>query len=156
MRVGNLGTRTFDEICPAEICGYFTRKYRPVTCNLVNTLKLSVIIPAEVFIRLFYPFLRQRKPELTQFKLCLPGGCAYRIPQPWPDRWIRQQSRNVPPRSPSVIKADLLNLYCLCVRYNNVPRQISALLFENNSDYSQSFLSSPPSLSFTLVHVLAW
>lgn len=85
VRVGNLGTRTFDEICPAEICGYFTRNYRPVTCNLVNTLKLSVIIPAEVFIPLFYPFLRQRKPELTQFKLCLPGGCACRIPHPWPN-----------------------------------------------------------------------
>ena len=107
----------------------FTRKYQPVTCNLVNTLKLSVIIPAEAFIRLFYPFLHQRKPELTQFKLCLPGGSACHIPHPWPDRWIRQQSRNIPPRSPSVIKADLLNPYCLCVRYNNVPMQISGLLF---------------------------
>ena len=26
VRVGNLGTRTFDEICPAEICGYFYKK----------------------------------------------------------------------------------------------------------------------------------
>ena len=57
--------------------------------------------------------------------------------------------------SPSVIKANLLNPYCLCVRYNNVPRQISALLFENDSDYCQSLVSSPPSLSFTLIHVVA-
>ena len=55
------------------------------------------------------------------------GTC--RISHPWPDRWIRQQSHNVPPPSPSVIKADLLNPYCLCVRYNNIPRQISPLLF---------------------------
>ena len=32
VRVGNLGTRTFDEICPAEICEFFYKKLS--TCRL--------------------------------------------------------------------------------------------------------------------------